>query len=66
METNLPIDNILLKKAHSIGGLKTQKDTVELALEEFITKRETEKVIKMFHTVDYAPDYDYKKLRDRK
>ncbi len=41
METNLPIDNILLKKAHSIGGLKTQKDTVELALEEFITKRET-------------------------
>ena len=62
METNLPIDNTLLKKAHSIGGLKTQKDTEELALEEFITKRETEKVIKMFHTVDYAPDYDYKKI----
>ena len=66
METNLYIDDTLLKKAYSIGRLKTQKDTVKVALEEFIAKRKTEEVIKMFHTVNYSPDYNYKKLRDRK
>ena len=66
METNLSIDETLLKRAYSIGGLKTRKDTVKLALEEFIAKRKTEEVIKMFHTVNYSPDYNYKKSHNRK
>lgn len=64
MATNLAIDNTLLKTAQSIANLKTKKDTVNLALKEFIQRREQAKVIDLFGTVEYDEDYDYKKQRN--
>ena len=66
MVTRLTIDNQLLETAFHIGGLKTHKETVNVALAEFIRKRKSEELINMFHTVDYDSGYDYKKLRNRK
>ncbi len=66
MPTNLAIDDNLLKDAQKIGGLKTKKDTVTLALKEFIQRRKQKEIIALFGTVDYDKDYDYKKLRYRK
>ena len=66
MATNLAIDDNLLNAALQISGLKTKKDTVNLALEEFIKRRKMEDVISMFNNVEYDKKYDYKKLRNRK
>ena len=66
MPTNLAIDDNLLKSAQEIGGLKTKKETVNLALKEFIQRREQENIIKLFGTIDYDKEYDYKKFRNRK
>ncbi len=66
MATNLSIDNELLKTALEVGGLKTKKDTVNLALEEFIQRRKADEIISLFGTIDYDGDYDYKKMRIRK
>jgi len=66
METNLYIDDTFTKEGLFHWRVKSAKDTVKVALEEFIAKRKTEVVIKMFHTVNYSPDYNYKKLRNRK
>ena len=63
MVTDLTIDNRLLETAFLAGGLKTHRETVNIALEEFIKSRRTEELIDMFHTVNYNPDYNYKKLR---
>lgn len=65
MPTNLAIDDNLLKDAQKIGGLKTKKDTVTLALKEFIQRRKQQEIIDLFGTVVYDKDYDYKKLRNR-
>ena len=65
MATNLSIDTKLLDNALKIGGLKTKKDTVNLALEEFIKKREVADVITLFGTVEYDKNYNYKKARQR-
>jgi Arc/MetJ family transcription regulator len=65
MTTHLAIDNRLLETAFHLGGLKTPKETVNLALEEFIKSRKMEELIGMFHSVDYDSDYNYKKLRNR-
>ena len=62
MASNLVIDDKLLVKAQKIGGLKTKKETVSIALEEFIQRRKQEEIIECFGTVDYE-NYDYKKLR---
>ena len=65
MATNLSIDMSLLEKAVQISGLKTKKDTVNLALEEFIKRRKTAEIISLFGTIDYDDDYDYKRERQR-
>ena len=39
MATNLSIDQGLLSEALELSGFKTKKDTVNLALKEFINRR---------------------------
>ena len=63
MTTNLSIDVQLLDDALKIGGLKTKKDTVNLALQEFIQKRKTADILTLFGKIKYDADYDYKKMR---
>ena len=63
MATNLSIDTQLLNDALIVGGLKTKKDTVNLALEEFVQKRRAADILNLFGTVEYDADYDYKKTR---
>ena len=66
MAANFTIDNRLLESAFLISGLKTPKETLNLALEEFIKRRQTENLIKIFHSIDYDSGYDYKTMRNRK
>ncbi|HEV8377396.1 MAG TPA: type II toxin-antitoxin system VapB family antitoxin [Tepidisphaeraceae bacterium] len=63
MATNLNIDNRLLSKAQKMGGLRTKRETVNNALKEYIQRREQLKIFELAGTVDYDPDYDYKKQR---
>jgi Arc/MetJ family transcription regulator len=65
MATNLAIDDSLLVEAQKAGGLKTKKDTVNLALKEFIARRKQEEITALFGTIEYRPDYDYKRARKR-
>jgi Arc/MetJ family transcription regulator len=65
MATNLQIDDDLILKAVKLGGHKTKKAAVSKALTEYIHQLEQEKILSMFGTVDYDPDYDYKKQRSR-
>jgi Arc/MetJ family transcription regulator len=65
MATNLSIDAKLLDDALKVGGLKTKKDTVNLALEEFIKRRKAADILTLFGSIEYDRDYDYKKARFR-
>jgi len=65
MPTNLAIDPELLQKALEVSGLKTKKETVNLALKELIDMRKQLEIIGLFGKMDPDPDYDYKKGRFR-
>jgi len=65
METILSVNTRLLGDALKVSGLKTKKDTVNLALEEFIQKRKTADILTLFGSIKYDADYDYKKARHR-
>ena len=65
MATNLSIDTQLLNDALKIGGLKTKKDTVNLALQEFIRKRKAAEIITIFGKINYDENYNYKEMRRR-
>jgi len=64
MATNLAIDDQLLNEALALSGLKTKKDTVNIALKEFVNRRKQQEILALFGTLDPDPDYDYKKGRE--
>ena len=63
MPTNLAIDDKLIEEARQIGRHKTKKDAVNAALDEYIRYRKQLRILDQFGTVDFDPDYDYRKLR---
>ncbi|MEM8933100.1 MAG: type II toxin-antitoxin system VapB family antitoxin [Acidobacteriota bacterium] len=65
MATNLAIDPEILDAAHRIGGHRTKKATVTEALQESIQRREQLRILGLFGTIDFDPDYDYKRQRQR-
>ena len=65
MATNLALDDKLINEAQRIGKHKTKKAAVTRALVEYIEHLEQEKILSIFNTIDYDPEYDYKKQRSR-
>jgi Arc/MetJ family transcription regulator len=66
MPTNLAIDDKLLEEALKIGELKTKRETVNVALKEYIQRRMQKGVLDLFGSIEFEPSYDYKKKRGRK
>ncbi len=65
MPTNLAIDPDLLERALAVSGEKTKKAAVTRALKEFISRREQKRLLELFASLDWDPDYDYKAERSR-
>ncbi len=65
MPTNLAIDDELLEEALRVGGRRTKRDTVNEALAEYVQRRKRRGFARLFGTVEFRPDWDYKKDRRR-
>jgi len=63
MATNLAIDDGLIDEARRIGHHKTKKEAVTAALDEYIRWRKQLEILDHAGTIDFDPDYDYKKMR---
>jgi len=63
--TNLSIDPALLAKALELSGEKTKKAAVNMALREFIARREQMKLRALFGQLEWSADFDYKRERSR-
>jgi Arc/MetJ family transcription regulator len=64
--TTIAIDDRLLNEAQRIGGCLTKKATVIEALHEYIENHKRAKVLELVGTVDFDPNYDYKKQRRKR
>lgn len=65
MATNLAIDDKLLEEARIVGKHATKKAVVNEALAEYIQRRKQAEIIRLFHSVEYDQDYDYKRQRQK-
>ena len=63
MATNLAIDDWLIEEAKLVGKHRTKKGAVTEALVEYIQRRKQSEILRIFHSIDYNQDYDYKKQR---
>ncbi len=52
-------------RKQGIGGHRTKKATVTEALREYIQRRKHPKILELFRTVEFDPEYDYKRQRRR-
>jgi hypothetical protein len=66
MPTNLAIDDHLIQEAQKLGGHRTKKDAVNAALDEYVRRRKQMEIVSLFGTIDYDPEYDYKRARRMK
>jgi Arc/MetJ family transcription regulator len=66
MPTNLALDDKLIVQAQKIGKHKTKKEAVTAALREYVRRRRQVRIFDLVGKIEYAPDYDSKKLRHRK
>jgi Arc/MetJ family transcription regulator len=65
MATNLALDDKLIIQAQKVGHHKTKKEAVMVALKEYIAHKKQLKILKVFGTIDFDQNYDYKKARKR-
>ena len=65
MATSLNINDALLQEALALDDQTTVDALVETALREYIQRRKRLKVLYLFGTIDYDPDYDYKQQRQQ-
>ncbi len=65
MATNLSIEPELLERAVKVSGKKTKTAAVTLALREFVARREQRRLLELFDSLDWDPEFDYKEERSR-
>ena len=65
MATNLQLDDRLIREAVSLGKHPTKQAAVTQALTEYIRHLRQQRILNIFGTVDFDPEYDYKKQRAR-
>lgn len=59
------MDDDLLDEALRVGGRRSKRETVNEALAEYIQRRKRRGFTRLFGTIDFRPEWDYKKARRR-
>ena len=66
MPTNLALDDSLLNQAMKIGHVRTKRETVTIALKEFIERRRQKRILDLQGRIAFRKGWNYKKdRRDR-
>ena len=65
MRTNIVIDDSLVEEAMALSKLKTKKEVVHKALEEFVRALKKKDLRKLRGKIRFSEGYDHKKLRMR-
>lgn len=66
MRTNIVLDDDLIEEAVKVSKAKTKREAVHLALKEFVENRKRLNLLDLKGKVQFADDYDYKKMREGK
>ncbi len=64
MRTNIDLDEKLINEAFKYTGVKTKKELVSVALQEFIETHRRKNLADLKGEISFYEDYDYKKMRE--
>ncbi len=63
MATNLALDDGLITYAKRLGHHKSKREAVTMALKEYIAHQKQLKMLRLFGTIEFDSNYDYKRAR---
>ena len=63
MRTNVVIDDQLIDEALKISKMRTKREVIQKALEEFVKNRKKLDLKQLKGKIGFAEDYDHKKMR---
>ncbi|MCT7955397.1 type II toxin-antitoxin system VapB family antitoxin [Laspinema palackyanum] len=63
MKIPIEIDQQLIAEALALSNFSTENQLIEDALREYIQRRQQQKILELFGTIDYEESYDYKQQR---
>ena len=66
MATNLALDDKLVDEAKRLGKHRSKRDAVNEALVEYVARRKRRNIVRLFATMEWNPEYDYKAERRRR
>jgi Arc/MetJ family transcription regulator len=58
MRTNIDLDESLVKRALKLSGLRTKKDLVNMALREFLRRKDQKKILELRGKIHWQGDLD--------
>ena len=63
MRTNIEIDDKLMEEAFKFTNVRTKKELVHLALQEFVKAKKKKDLLDLSGKIQFYEGYDYKALR---
>ena len=66
MRTNVVLDDDLVNEAIRLSGIKTKKEVISFALQEFVTARKRRNLLELEGRIKFMDDYDYQAMRESK
>ncbi len=66
MRTNIVLDDMLVQEAFKFVSVKTKKELIQIALQEFIENHKRKDLRKLKGKIQFSEEYDYKTLRNGK
>lgn len=58
MRTNIELDSGLVTRGLRLSGLRTKKDLVHMALQEFVRRKDQKKILELRGKIRWAGDLD--------
>lgn len=65
MATDLDLDPRLLERALKVSGERPKTAAVTRALREYVARHEQGRLVELFGSLEWDPEYDYKGERSR-
>ena len=66
MTTNMKLDEKMVEEAVRLGNFKTKQQALNVALAEFVARRNRLRILELGGKIEFRPDWDYKKMRGKR
>ena len=63
MAINVKLDEKMVEEAVRLGNFKTKQEALNVALSEFVARRNRLRILELGGKIQFRPELDYKKMR---